>query len=129
MKFTLRALALGILLTVLLAVPQLGCSESVPGLEESAATLSEVDIDDLPVEARATLNLIDSNGPFLHDKDGSIFHNYEGLLPGEADGYYREYTVDTLGASDRGARRIVAGADGERYYTDDHYESFRLIVE
>ena len=24
--------------------------------------------------------------------------------------------------------RIVTGRDGERYYTDDHYDTFRLIV-
>ena len=27
------------------------------------------------------------------------------------------------------ARRIVAGEDGDRYYTDDHYDSFRQIEE
>ncbi|MDP1717636.1 MAG: ribonuclease domain-containing protein, partial [Burkholderiales bacterium] len=29
----------------------------------------------------------------------------------------------------RGARRIVVGRDGEPYYTDDHYASFRRIRE
>ncbi|HZR01739.1 MAG TPA: ribonuclease domain-containing protein, partial [Burkholderiales bacterium] len=43
-------------------------------------------------------------------------------------GYYREYTVPTPGASDRGARRIITGTAGERYYTADHYRSFRSIV-
>ena len=43
-------------------------------------------------------------------------------------GYYREYTVATPGVDDRGARRIVAGDDGEElYWTDDHYGSFALI--
>ena len=124
-----RALTLVALLTTLLAVPHLGCSEVVSSLEESTATLGEVSVNDLPPEAQVALHLIDSGGPFPYDRDGSVFHNYEGLLPAQADGYYREYTVETPGASNRGARRIVAGADGERYYTDDHYESFGLIVE
>ncbi|MBN1152534.1 MAG: ribonuclease N [Dehalococcoidia bacterium] len=88
-----------------------------------------VSIRDLPPEARETLELIEKNGPFPYSKDGSIFHNFEGLLPEQPDGYYREYTVVTPGSSDRGARRIVTGENGERYYTDDHYASFRLVVE
>jgi ribonuclease T1 len=83
----------------------------------------------LPPEARTTLQLIESGGPFPYSKDGTVFHNYEGVLPEKPDGYYREYTVVTPGASDRGARRVVAGSNGERYYTDDHYNTFQLIVE
>ncbi|TFH36080.1 MAG: ribonuclease N1, partial [Dehalococcoidia bacterium] len=67
--------------------------------------------------------------PFPYAQDGTVFHNYEGLLPKKADGYYHEYTVSTPGSPDRGARRIVAGGSDERYYTDDHYNSFRLVVE
>jgi ribonuclease T1 len=37
--------------------------------------------------------------------------------------------VKTPGAKDRGARRIVAGVPGEYYYTDDHYKTFRRIIE
>ena len=44
-------------------------------------------------------------------------------------GYYHEYTVPTPGVKHRGARRIVAGREGELYYTDDHYRSFRRICE
>ena len=43
-------------------------------------------------------------------------------------GYCHEYTVITPGASDRGARRIIAGADGELYYTDHHYASFKRVL-
>ena len=58
---------------------------------------------------------------------GSRFGNFEGLLP-EADGrYYTECDIDTLGASKRGAKRIVFSNDGLIYYTDDHYESFELL--
>lgn len=83
----------------------------------------------LPREARTTLRLIEEGGPFPYDKDGSVFQNREGLLPSERRGYYREYTVITPGEDDRGARRIVAGEEGELYYTDDHYDSFQRIVE
>lgn len=58
---------------------------------------------------------------------GSYFGNYEGLLP-EADGRsYTECDIDTLGASKRGAKRIVYSNDGLIYYTEDHYESFELL--
>ncbi len=49
-------------------------------------------------------------------------------LPKERS-YYKEYTVPTPGARDRGARRIIAGRNGEYFYTDDHYRSFRKIRE
>ena len=83
---------------------------------------------ELPAEALLTLDLIESGGPFPYRQDDGIFQNREGILPAEDREHYREYTVDTPGSDDRGARRIVAGADGERYYTDDHYDSFREIV-
>lgn len=58
---------------------------------------------------------------------GDRFGNYEGILP-EADGRtYKECDIDTLGASKRGAKRIVFSNDGLIYYTEDHYESFTLL--
>ena len=58
---------------------------------------------------------------------GSRFGNYEGLLP-EADGRtYQECDIDTVGASSRGAKRIVFSNDGLIYYTEDHYASFELL--
>ncbi|HEY7100305.1 MAG TPA: ribonuclease domain-containing protein [Mycobacteriales bacterium] len=48
-------------------------------------------------------------------------------MPAHPRGWYHEYTVPTPGSPDRGARRIVAGQDGARYYTADHYESFARI--
>lgn len=83
---------------------------------------------ELPPEGRETLGLIAAGGPFPYNRDGVSFQNREGILPGERRGYYREYTVRTPGSDDRGARRIVAGAGGELYYTDDHYDSFRRIA-
>jgi ribonuclease T1 len=85
--------------------------------------------DGLPPEASETLRLIERGGPFPHRQDGTVFHNRERLLPARPPGFYREYTVPTPGAPDRGARRIVAGGDPPEvfYYTDDHYRSFREI--
>jgi len=81
----------------------------------------------LPAEARETLDRIARGGPFEHRQDGAVFGNYEGLLPRQPRGYYHEYTVETPGARDRGARRIVTGGTPPVvwYYTDDHYRSFR----
>ncbi len=87
-----------------------------------------IGVEALPPEAIDTLLLIDEGGPFPYDQDGSTFQNREGILPDASRGYYREYTVETPGSPDRGARRIVTGRDGERYYTDDHYDSFLFIV-
>lgn len=89
----------------------------------------EVGIADLPKEARATLALIKAGGPFPYERDGTTFGNREGRLPKRERGYYREYTVKTPGSRDRGARRIVSGRPGEYYYTDDHYQTFRRILE
>ena len=81
----------------------------------------------LPVEAHDVLARIARGGPYEHRQDGSVFQNREKRLPPQPRGYYREYTVETPGSDDRGARRIVTGGDPPReyYYTDDHYESFR----
>ena len=90
---------------------------------------SSIRVADLPAEARTTLQLIEQGGPFPYDRDGVVFGNYERRLPQHQRGYYREYTVPTPGVKSRGARRIIAGARHERYYTADHYNSFRRITE
>ncbi|GAA2202803.1 ribonuclease domain-containing protein [Sinomonas flava] len=91
--------------------------------------LAEVRASQLPREARETLALIAKGGPYPYERDGVVFGNFEGILPSRQRGYYHEYTVPTPGEADRGARRIVAGDGGDTYYTDDHYESFRFILE
>lgn len=88
----------------------------------------DASLKSLPEEAKQTVALIKSNGPFPYQQDGAVFGNREGQLPKRARGYYREYTVKTPGARDRGARRIVAGRGGELYYSEDHYRSFRRVV-
>jgi len=93
------------------------------------AWAGDIALADLPPEARHTLALIRAGGPFPYAQDGRTFGNRERLLPRHERGYYREYTVGTPGARDRGARRIVAGSRGEFYFTADHYRSFRRIQE
>lgn len=115
----MRKFAVGARLLAALAVLAVSCS----------AFGKDIVLRDLPPEARQTLELIKRNGPFPHAQDGGTFGNREKLLPIRARGYYREYTVKTPGARDRGARRIVAGNGGEFYYTADHYRSFMRIRE
>jgi ribonuclease T1 len=118
------------LLRIILALALAACLGSATAREN----LDHVALSSLPPEARQTLRLIRQGGPFPYPKkDGSTFGNFEKLLPIKPRGYYREYTVPTPGARNRGARRIVAGSppetSGEYYYTDDHYRSFRRIKE
>ena len=115
------ALALGLAAAAMPAVAQRG-----PAPEHPAG---EVTVSQLPREAIATLELIRKGGPFPYAKDGSVFGNREGHLPRQKHGYYHEYTVRTPKVRTRGARRIVKGAAGELFYTDDHYNSFRRIRE
>ena len=58
---------------------------------------------------------------------GDKFGNREGLLPEKKGRTWTECDIDTLGAKERGAKRIVFSNDGLIYYTDDHYESFELL--
>jgi ribonuclease T1 len=101
----------------------------VPAREPKAPKIAVVNAADLPKEARTILTLIKKGGPFPYQRDGVVFGNFERRLPPRQSGYYKEYTVPTPGARDRGARRIVAGAGGEYFYTGDHYKSFRRIRE
>jgi ribonuclease T1 len=89
-------------------------------------------VAELPRQGVQTYELIRQGGPFAYEKDGSVFGNRERLLPAEKRGYYREYTVQTPGARNRGTRRIVCGGQAKTpdncFYTADHYASFRKIV-
>jgi ribonuclease T1 len=87
----------------------------------------EIRLEQLPPDAIRTIRLIERGGPFPFARDGSVFANRERRLPPRYRGYYREYTVAPVGARERGARRIVAGRDGELYYSRDHYRSFQRV--
>ncbi|GHF72054.1 ribonuclease [Streptomyces mashuensis] len=98
---------------------------TAPAWAKGMKTVTE---DQLPPEARHTLQLIAKGGPFPYPKDGTVFGNHENRLPRQNRGYYHEYTVPTPGSRDRGARRIITGQHEERYYTGDHYKTFEAVV-
>jgi ribonuclease T1 len=104
-----------------------GLAMPAPAAALAPAEHSAVSATSLPREARETLRLIQLGGPFPYRKDGVVFGNREHQLPAQRRGYYHEYTVPTPNARNRGARRIITGGDGEYYYTDDHYQTFRRI--
>lgn len=126
---TSRRLALLFLGLGSLVCTQMVHARSAPeALDRSVVALAA-----LPPEGQQTYRLILQGGPFPYEKDGSVFGNRERQLPRQARGHYREYTVRTPGARDRGAQRIVCGGQVPRqpeacYYTADHYASFRMIV-
>ncbi|HTI18790.1 MAG TPA: ribonuclease [Trinickia sp.] len=107
--------------------------EPVFAAEESGRVDETIVRTQLPREALGTLNLIAAGGPYPYSKDGAAFGNFERLLPPRPRGYYREYTVLTPRARNRGARRIVCGGTPRRtdncFYSNDHYNSFKRIVE
>ncbi|MCX6499252.1 MAG: ribonuclease [Arthrobacter sp.] len=137
-------LGLVVLAFVLLGTPQPGtapeAARTSPSRSAAASTtqaagvvnpsrLAEIKASELPAEARQTLNLIAKGGPYPYSRDNVQFGNFERILPQKSSGYYHEFTVVTPGESDRGARRIIVGAGGEKYYTADHYASFKFIAE
>lgn len=102
----------------------------------NVALAADTMLADLPKEARTTHALILKGGPYPYPKDGVTFGNFENNLPKQKRGYYREFTVSTPGAKNRGARRIVCGAESRDWsknapaacwYTGDHYQSFQKI--
>ena len=103
---------------------------ATPSTDQAQGTIA---VTQLPREAVNTLNLIAAGGPYPYEKDGIVFGNRERLLSPHKRGYYHEYTVPTPRARNRGARRIVCGGPLRRtdncYYSDDHYTSFKRIVE
>jgi ribonuclease T1 len=127
---TRRPLLVLVVLLVLLAIGYVARtvrSDEHHSSSTHTQAVGTVALSALPTEARQTIALIQAGGPFPYSRDGVVFRNAEGRLPKEGSGYYHEYTVPTPGESDRGPRRIITGADGEFYYTADHYESFRRV--
>jgi len=102
--------------------------------KQLAPQLESVALAALPREAQKTHQLILAGGPFPNGKDGVVFGNRERILPAKPRGFYHEYTVATPGARNRGARRLVCGGNPPTrpdicYYTDDHYASFKRVVQ
>ncbi|MCW5668927.1 MAG: ribonuclease [Hydrogenophaga sp.] len=127
-----RGVALAAVLAAVLGT--IAVQARAPNASWSDSSAATVVVSGLPPQGQDVMNQIRQGGPFRYDKDGSVFGNRERLLPNEKRGYYREYTVPTPGLNHRGARRIVCGGLKPRapeacYYTEDHYSSFRLIVQ
>ena len=99
----------GVLMTTLVAGVE---AREWFGTGSASAAQPTVELAELPAQGQRTYGAILNGGPFRYEKDGSVFGNRERLLPQEQRGHYREYTVETPGSRDRGARRIVCG--GER---------------
>jgi ribonuclease T1 len=93
----------------------------------SISGVDTVSVDKLPSQAVDTLQSIAAGPPYPFKRDGVVFQNRERILPKESKSYYHEFTVVTQGSSDRGAKRIIVGGCDERWYTEDHYATFRLI--
>lgn len=115
-----------------LAAAALGTPVALAKGVDQPGNAATVSLGTLPPEAQSTYRLVFSGGPFPYDKDGTVFGNRERLLPAKPRGHYREYTVKTPGAKNRGARRIVCGGKPPTqpeacFYTADHYASFRRI--
>jgi ribonuclease T1 len=121
------AVLCGLLLLALVGQSGIGVALSPEDFGDSR--IGRISVSELPPAARETLRLVKVGGPFPYSKDGAVFGNRERLLPPKPRGYYREFTVPTPGSRDRGPRRIISGRDGEPYYTDDHYRTFKRILE
>ncbi len=118
------------ILAVMLLAPA-GVSAQREGTQQRErvqASLADISVNALPAEARETLRLVEKGGPYPFDRDGIVFGNFEKRLPIKDRGYYHEFTVKTPGVKHRGARRIVTGKGGEKYYSDDHYKTFKRII-
>jgi ribonuclease T1 len=111
-------------LVALLVIP--GRSDNGSGSATTPTATATVSSSEHAEIARV-LTAVRTGAPLPYSQDGEVFENREGLLPAKPSGYYRAYTVPTPGSEDRGARRLIVGADGGVWYTSDHYGSFEPI--
>jgi ribonuclease T1 len=111
---------------------QTNSSGSSASSQDASLIMQDVKVYDLDgdlayqgdVDLAPVLDRIERGESDSHDNDGSVFGNYEGLLPKKSKGYYHEYVVRTPGLKSVGPQRLILGDNGEIYYTPDHYESF-----
>jgi ribonuclease T1 len=108
-------------------------SSTIRAAGDAASTTMFVALAELPPEARDTLERVRRGGPFRHEKDGTVFGNRERALPARPRGYYTAVHRAHPGRPRPGGsshrRRGDPRRDGEYWYTDDHYRTFRRIRE
>ena len=125
----LKLITAGVLTITVWTFSSVSARESPAPSQSNSQTIS---LSELPTQGAQTYQLILQGGPFPHEKDGVVFGNRERQLPAKKRGFYREYTVTTPGARNRGVKRIVCGGPAKTpndcFYTADHYASFRRIV-
>lgn len=119
---------LGVILAAFAMLSPAAAQRDTAPRERVQLSLADVSVKSLPPEAREAFTLIEKGGPYPFDRDGIVFGNFEKRLPIKERGYYHEFTVKTPGVKHRGARRIVTGKSGEKFYSDDHYKTFKRIV-
>ena len=81
------------------------------------------------IDLQPTLDRIAKGGRNSHRNDGTIFQNRERRLPAKPSGYYKEYVHPTPKLSGPGPQRVIVGANGDAWYTPDHYKTFLKIRE
>ncbi|MEK4137489.1 RHS repeat-associated core domain-containing protein [Kurthia sp. FSL E2-0154] len=81
----------------------------------------------VPKEAKSILRYVQKNGHTKNGyKGGKTFKNDDGILPKNTT--YKEYDIfKKVKGKNRGKERIVIGANGKAYYTNNHYKSFRTM--
>ena len=90
----------------------------------------EIERSELPKEAVETIALIRKGGPFPYQRDGAVFGNREKHPAARASAAGTANTRCRRPASAAAARAASSPAgDGTLYYTDDHYRSFKRILE
>lgn len=101
-------------------------SAKFPSQDESTG-LRSMPVDDLPVTALATLSLVESGGPFPDPDDGTAYTDFDGVLPSQPPGYYRQFSVVEPGSDGATSWYLVIGEQDETFWTTDGFASFRIV--
>jgi ribonuclease T1 len=87
----------------------------------------------VPEKVGKVLEYVDEHNNAMEGYEGGRnFGNFEKLLPQKDEKgrqiRYREWDVNPLKRGvNRGAQRLITGANGTAYYTDDHYKTFKKL--
>jgi guanyl-specific ribonuclease Sa len=89
-----------------------------------------------PLNVKNTLDRIRANNGPNRSNDGAAYGNSGGQLP-SGHGTWYEFTVPPSGGTDRsfsgvafpGPMRILLAADGDTFFTGDHYVTFNLVYD